>query len=88
MVDIFGLFISTHVCPYKSISESTSESGSLAEQAIVVAFTELRSCESMRQEWDENKDENCFVSLKTAMVLKMFEADTRLSLSLTGGNCI
>lgn len=29
IVDIFGLFISTHVCPYKSITESTSESGSL-----------------------------------------------------------
>lgn len=58
------------------------------EQAIVVAFRELRSCESMRQEWDENEDGNCFVSLKTAMVLKMFEADMRLSLSLTDGKHI
>lgn len=29
VVDIFGVFISTHVCPYKSIWESTSESSSL-----------------------------------------------------------
>lgn len=49
------------------------------EQAIVVAFTELRSCESMRQERDENEDEYCFVSLKTVMALKMFEAEMRLA---------
>lgn len=48
-----------------------------SEQAIVVAFTGLRSCESMRQEWDENEDENCFVSLKIVMALKIFEAETR-----------
>lgn len=54
------------------------------EQAIVAAFTELRSSASMKQEWDENEDENCFVSLKMIVVLKMFEADRRLSLSLIG----
>jgi len=39
----------------------------------------------MRQERDENEDENCFVSLKMAMAVKVFEADMRLSLSLTDG---